>query len=85
MLASAAAISVMTECIVASLTIDNLDPQLYEALRVAADLNARSIEEQACVILKNALEQNQSTGGLGTTIKERFRSVGGVELDMPSR
>lgn len=85
MVASAAAVSVMTESIVASLIIDNLDPQFYEALRVAADLNGRSMEEQACAILKNALEQNQSTGGLGTAIKERFRSVGGVELDLPSR
>ncbi len=85
MVASVAAISVMTESIVASLIIDNLDPQLYEALRVAADLNGRSMEEQACLILKSALEQTQSTGGLGSQIQERFRSVGGVELDLPSR
>ncbi|WP_311885706.1 MULTISPECIES: FitA-like ribbon-helix-helix domain-containing protein [unclassified Pseudomonas] len=69
----------------ASLIIDNLDPQLYEALRVAADLNGRSMEEQACAILKNALEQNPSTSSLGRRIQKRFRSAGGVELDLPSR
>ncbi|MDR9864064.1 MULTISPECIES: plasmid stabilization protein [Pseudomonas] len=69
----------------ASSTISNLDHELFEKLRSAADTNGCSIEEQACVMLQKALEQNRSAGGLGTRIHERFRSVGGVELDLPSR
>ena len=47
----------------ASFTIGNLDHQLYEQLRIAADSNGRSVEEEARLILTNAL-----AGGLGTRI-----------------
>ncbi|MGG2021729.1 plasmid stabilization protein [Pseudomonas sp. S8] len=69
----------------ASLTISNLDLQLYEELQLAADINNRSIEEHARVMLQKALEQNQSAAGLGTRIQRRFNNVGDVELDVPSR
>jgi plasmid stability protein len=70
---------------VASLIIRNVDYQLYKKLEATARFNGRSIEEQACVMLRNALEQNQSTGGLGTRIHERFRRFDGVELELPLR
>ncbi|WP_434592546.1 plasmid stabilization protein [Pseudomonas sp. R4-83] len=68
-----------------SLTINNIDSWLYEALRVEADLQGRSIVEQACVILKGALEHTQNIDGLGTRIHERFKDVSGIELDLPVR
>ncbi|WP_254616411.1 FitA-like ribbon-helix-helix domain-containing protein, partial [Pseudomonas koreensis] len=81
----AASMAVSLEYIVASLTISNLDLQLYEELQLAADINNRSIEEHARVMLQKALEQNQSAAGLGTRIHRRFNNVGDVELDVPSR
>ncbi|UVM05796.1 plasmid stabilization protein [Pseudomonas laurylsulfatiphila] len=68
-----------------SLIINNIDRQLYEALRIAADINGLSIEEQACLILSKALEQSKCTDGLGTRIHKRFSIDDGVELDLPSR
>lgn len=73
------------ERIVNSLTINNIDSRFYEALKVEADLQGRSIEEQACVILKGALEHTQNIDGLGTRIHERFKDMGGIELNLPVR
>jgi len=64
----------------ASFTIGNLDHQFYEQLRIAADSNGRSVEEEARLILTNAL-----AGGLGTRISNRFGADAGVELELPSR
>ncbi|TPG81354.1 FitA-like ribbon-helix-helix domain-containing protein [Pseudomonas arsenicoxydans] len=69
----------------ASLSINNIDRQLYEELRVTADIRGLSIEDLACRILTKALEQNKCTDGLGTRIHKRFSLDGGVELDLPSR
>jgi plasmid stability protein len=70
---------------VASITIRNLDSQLYELLRVAADCDGRTMEEAARLILTQALNQNDCVNGLGTRINNRFRAEGGIELDLPAR
>ncbi|EJM93599.1 MULTISPECIES: FitA-like ribbon-helix-helix domain-containing protein [unclassified Pseudomonas] len=64
----------------ASITIGNLDSQLYEQLRIAAESNCRSVEEEALFILRKALDC-----GLGTRINNRFRESGGIELNLPLR
>jgi len=58
----------------ASITISNLDSHLYEQLRIAANSNGHSTEEEARMILMRALNQNDR--GLGTRINTRFRVEG---------
>ena len=69
----------------ACITIGNLDPQFYEQLRIAAESNCRSVEEEALFILRKVLDPNGRTCGLGTRINNRFRESGGIELDLPLR
>nr|WP_298416263.1 plasmid stabilization protein [uncultured Halomonas sp.] len=68
----------------ASITIRNLDEQLKAQLRMAAARHGHSMEEEARIILRSALNQPPTTG-LGTRIHERFANAGGIELDLPSR
>ena len=65
----------------ASMTIRNLDDDLKARLRLEAARHGRSMEEEARVILRDSLSRQAS--GPGTRIRERFASVGGVELDLP--
>ncbi|MCP1441772.1 plasmid stability protein [Pseudomonas sp. GGS8] len=69
----------------ASLTIGNLDPQIYEQLRNNARSNGRSLEEEARLILRRALDQMDGAHGLGTRINNRFKTSGGIVLDLPHR
>ena len=69
----------------ASITISNLDSELCELLRVAADINGRSMEEEARMILGQSLNQKDCVSRLGTRIHNRFKSEGGVELNLPAR
>jgi plasmid stability protein len=68
-----------------SITISNLDSQLFELLSVAADVSGRSMEEEARMILGRSLNQKDCMYGLGTRIQNRFKSDGGVELHLPVR
>nr|WP_257230339.1 plasmid stabilization protein [Pseudomonas sp. SbOxS1] len=54
-------------------------------MRVAADTNGRSMEEEARIILGHSLNQKDCVSGLGTRIHNRFKSEGGVELNLPAR
>jgi antitoxin FitA len=71
----------------ATLTIRNLNDDVKQRLRVRAAQHGRSMEEEVRGILQAAVEQDRDTkpGGLATRIMERFRSIGGVELDIPPR
>ncbi|WP_213878204.1 plasmid stabilization protein [Pseudomonas sp. dw_358] len=68
----------------ASITIRNLDDALKARLRVEAANNNCSMEEQARVILRAALNGVGARTGLGTSIRERF-SRHHVELELPPR
>lgn len=72
----------------ATITVRNLDEELKRQLRVRAAENGRSMEEEARDILRTALggeSSLQPRKGLGTRIHERFKSLGGVELELPPR
>ena len=69
----------------ASITIRNLDDEVKTRLRVRAATNGRSMEEEARVILREAVEEEASEKGLGTKLHELFKPFGGVELDIPPR
>ena len=69
----------------ASITIRNLDDDLKAQLRVVAARHGRSMEEEARVIIRQALLQSEKSGGLGSRIHARFAAAGGADIEVPAR
>ena len=70
----------------ASITIRHLDDDVKTRLRVRASANGRSMEEEARLILAEAVDREPVPAeGLGTAIHELFKPFGGVELELPPR
>ena len=70
----------------ASITIRKLDDEVETRLRVRAVENGRSMEEEARIILREAVDLKPTpTKSLGTALHELFKPFGGVELDVPPR
>ncbi len=70
----------------ASITIRNLDDDVKTKLRMQAAENGRSMEEEARLILAEAVAREAAPAkGLGTAIHELFKPFGGIELDLPPR
>ena len=70
----------------ASITIRKLDDDVKSKLRVRAAGNGRSMEEEARLILAEAVDREPAPAeGLGTMIHELFKPYGGVELELPPR
>ena len=67
------------------ITIRNLDDSIKTRLRMRAAFHDRSMEEEARVILRDALQDADEERGLGTLIHKRFMSTGGAELPPPKR
>ena len=70
----------------ASITVRNLDEDVKRRLRLKAAENGRSMEEEARIILREAVQQDTvPEKGLGTALYELFKPFGGVELELPPR
>ena len=70
----------------ASITIRNLEDDVKTRLRRRAADHGNSMEEEARVILAEAVAREAAPQkGLGTAIHELFKPFGGVELDLPPR
>ena len=70
----------------ASITIRNLDDDVKTRLRKRAAGHGRSMEEEARLILADAVEREAAPAkGLGTALHELFKPYGGVELEVPPR
>ncbi len=70
----------------ATMTIRDLDDQTKERLRVRAARRRRSMEEEVRHILREAVAQEDAVPlDLADSIGRRFRSLGGVELELPER
>lgn len=70
----------------ASITIRNLDDETKARLRLRAARHQRSMEEEARTVLRQALSGPDAPAvSLAVAIRRRFESVGGVELELPSR
>ena len=70
----------------ASITVRNLDDDVKTRLRMRAARHGRSMEEEARLILAEAVERETVPAkGLGTIIHELFKPYGGVELELPPR
>ena len=68
----------------ASITIRNLDDEVKTRLRVRAAGNGRSMEEEARLILREAVV-HKTRVNLAAAIRARVAPFGGVELELPPR
>lgn len=70
----------------ASITVRNLDDEVKRKLRIRAAEHGCSMEAEAREILTQAVyESPRSRRGLGTRIHERFKAIGGIDLELPER
>ena len=70
----------------ASITIRNLDDDVKTRLRVRAADNCRSMEEEeARLILRDAVGRKPSSQNLTSIIRAHFGPANGVDLELPPR
>lgn len=54
-------------------------------LQMQAERHGSTLEDEARSILEKSLAHEMDKHGLGSGICQRFRKIGGVELDLPNR
>ena len=69
----------------ASITIRNLDDEVKTRLRVRAAENHRSMEEEARMILRQAVGPRPRSRNLAEIAKAYFGPNNGVYLELPAR
>ena len=69
----------------ASITIRNLDDDVKTRLRVRAAEHHRSMEEEARLILRDAVGRKPSSRNLASVIRSHFGPDNGVDLELPPR
>ena len=70
----------------ASITIRNLDDDVKTRLRVRVAEHHRSMEEEARIILREAVDAGRATPkDLAKFTRECFAPLGGIELELPPR
>ena len=69
----------------ASITIRNLNDDVKTRLRVRAADNGRSMEEEARLILRDAVGRKPSSRNLASIIRSYFGLANGVDLELPPR
>ncbi len=69
----------------ASITIRNLDDDVKTRLRVRAAQHHRSMEEEARIILRDAVGRKPDSRNLAEAIRARIAPLGGVNLELPPR
>ena len=69
----------------ASITIRNLDDDVKTRLRVRAAGNGRSMEEEARMILRDAVERKADSRNLASIVRSHFGPDNGVDLELPPR
>ncbi len=69
----------------ASITIRNLDEDVKTRLRVRAADSGRSMEEEARLIVRDAVGCKQAPKNLASAIRARVAPLGGVDLELPLR
>ena len=69
----------------ASITIRNLDDDVKTRLRVRAAEHHRSMEEEARLILRDAVGRKPRSRNLASVIRAHFGPKNGVDLELPPR
>ena len=67
-----------------TLTIRDIEEELHSRLRLRAARHGRSMEAEVRDILREALTAPDANK-LGTRIHQRFASIGGANLEQPTR
>ena len=67
----------------ASLTIRNLDDDVMSLLRIRAAENCRSMEEEARLILLEAVGHKSSSRSFGDAVQSHFGPDNGIDLELP--
>ena len=67
------------------LTLHHVDEPVMTHLKMQAEANSRSIEEEATDLLRKAILFRPDQKGLGTRISRRFSEAGGFDLPETSR
>ena len=67
------------------MTIRNIDHGLKSRLRIRAAENNRSMEEDACDILRTALTAEPMSENLVTAIRRKVAQFGGIDIELPPR
>ena len=68
-------------------TISDMDDLLADRLRSRAAAHGRTLEQEVCAVLEEAMGNRPPNHGqkLIDTINAEFGPLGGVDLDLPSR
>ena len=69
----------------ASITIRNLDDDVKTRLRVRAAGNGRSMEQEARLILRDAVGRKADSRNLASIVRSHFGPDNGVDLELPPR
>ena len=69
----------------ASITIRNLNDDVKTRLRVRAAEHHRSMEEEARLILRDAVGRKPSSRNFASVIRSHFGPDNGVDLELPPR
>ena len=70
----------------ASVTVRNLDDEVWTRLRARAAEHDRSMEEEVRFILREAVRGGKAhPRNLAEFTRERFGPLGGVDLELPPR
>ena len=69
----------------ASITIRNLDDDVKTRLRVRAAEHHRSMEEEARLILRDAVRRKPGSRDLASIFRSHFGPANGVDLELPPR
>ena len=69
----------------ASITIRNLDDDVKTRLRVRAAGNGRSMEQEARLILRDAVGRKADSRNLASIVRSHFGPDNGVDLELPAR
>ena len=69
----------------ASITIRNLDDDVKTHLRVRAAEHHRSMEEEARLILRDAVGRKPGSRDLASIARSHFGPANGVDLELPPR
>ena len=73
------------ELIMATITVRNLDDEIKDLLRIAAAKKGHSMEEEARLILKQALTSTPPNFGLGSQLRQRFSTLSLNPLELPPK
>lgn len=69
----------------AAISVRDLDDEVAARLKIRAARHGRSMEAEVRAILSDAVAAEDELPNLAQAIRERFATLGGVDLEIPPR